>query len=156
MLAFVAVCAGLGWLYLLRDTRALAAGPMVSRSLPLEELAGSAAQPLLRMAVAWLPAGLAAGFALALFTRMRALAIAVSAGVLAFVLLFATTAASESVANNERLSPHLVPALGRHGVWVATAFVIIGALPAARVRAWARRDRPPEPTTMRPTSSSAA
>ena len=155
VLVVVAVCAGVGWLYLLRDDRVLASGPSMTGALPLEELAGSGGQPLLRVAVAWLPAGFAAGLALALCTRMRATFVALSSGGVAFVVLFITTAASEAVSRNERVSTHLGPALDRTGIWAATAFVIIGALLAV-VPARARRARPPEPSTTDAASSLAA
>ena len=128
LLVVVVVCAGVGWLYLLRDERVLASGPVLGGALPLEELAGAGGQPLLRMAVAWLPAGFAAGLALALCTRMRATFVALASGLAAFVILFLTTAASEAVSRNEHVSAHLAPALGRSGLWAATALVIIGAL----------------------------
>jgi hypothetical protein len=156
LLAIVAVCAGLGWLYLLRGTGALAAGPAARGALPLQELAGQGAQPLLRMAVAWLPAGFAAALALGLCTRMRLAAIAVGVGLLSFALLFSSTAASEAVSRNERLSAHLVPALQRTGLWTAVALVVIGSLPGAAAGARARRRPRRAATTMRATSSSAA
>ena len=131
LLALVAVLAGVGWLYLLRDSTALAAGPRMRGALPLEELATRDAQPLLRMAVAWLPAGFAAGLALGLCTRMRAPSIAVGSGLLSFAVLFSTTAASEAVSRNERLAQHLGPALHRSGLWAAVAFVVIGSFLAA-------------------------
>ena len=149
------MCGGVGWLYLLRDTRALASGPVMAGALPLEELAGAGGQPLLRMAVAWLPAGFAAGRALALCTRMRATFIAMSSGVVTFVILFLSTAASEAVSRNERLSAHLTPALDRTGLWTATALVIIGALLAV-APARARKARPPAPSTTDAASSLAA
>ena len=151
----VAVCAGVGWLYLLRDVRAFASGPSMAGALPLEELAGAGSQPLLRMAVAWLPAGFAAGLALALCTRMRTTFVALSSGVVAFVVLFLSTAASEAVSRNEHVSAHLGPALDRTGVWTATALMIIGALLAV-VPARARRARRPAPSTTDAASSLAA
>src|SRR5439155_15383489 len=60
-LAVLAIVGGVGWLYLIRDVHVLAHGPKVSGALPLEELASKGSQPLLRMAVAWLPAGFAGG-----------------------------------------------------------------------------------------------
>jgi hypothetical protein len=155
LLVVAAVCAGVGWLYLLRDDGVLASGPVMTGALPLEELAGAGSQPLLRMALAWLPAGLAAGLALALCTRMRATFVALSSGAVTFVILFLTTAASEAVSRNERVSTHLVPALNRTGVWAATALVIVGALLAA-APARARRDRRPAPSTTDAASSLAA
>jgi hypothetical protein len=130
----VAICAGIGWLYLLRDSAVLAAGPQLHAALPLEELASRDAQPLLRMAVAWLPAGFAAGLALGLASRRpHAGWIAVACGALTFTILFLTTAASEAVSQNERLAAYLGPALHRSGLWGAVALAVIGSLPAVVV-----------------------
>src|SRR4051794_5622523 len=49
-----AVVAGTGWLYLLRHTSVLAVGPSFRGALPLQQLAGGSAQPLGRMAAAWI------------------------------------------------------------------------------------------------------
>jgi hypothetical protein len=118
---------------LIRDVHALAHGPEVTGALPLEELARRASQPLLRMAVAWLPAGFAAGFALALATRLRAAVIAASTGLLALLILFSTTAASEAVSHNETFAEHIRSALERSGLWTAVGFVVIGSILAVAV-----------------------
>jgi hypothetical protein len=152
----VALCAGVGWLYLLRDDTALRAGPSMKGALPLQELAGRGAQPLLRVAVAWIPSGLAAGIALALCTRMRAATISAACGLLAFVLLFATTAASEAVEKNERLAAGLGPAFGRSGLWAAVVLVVIGSFLGAALSARARRHPLRVPMPRRRASSSAA
>jgi hypothetical protein len=128
VVAVVAVVAGVGWLYLLRDNGALAAGPKLAGALPLEELAGRGAQPLLRMAVAWLPAGFAMGAALALGTRLRTVWVAVSTAVLAFLILGSTTTASEAVSRNEMFVQHLRSSLMRAGLWAAVGFAVIGSL----------------------------
>lgn len=139
LLAAVAICGGIGWLYLLRKTGTLTAGPVFHGALPLEELAGGAAQPLLRMATAWLPAGFAAGLALGYLTRLRAAAVVGSCGLIAALLLYALTAASEALIHNEHVVRHLAPALGRSGLWAAVILAVIGSLPAAAVAAAARR-----------------
>lgn len=134
------MCAGVGWLYLLRGVGAVAAGPRVSGALPLEELARHGAQPLLRMAVAWLPAGFAVGLALRLGAGLRAPAVAIGCGLLSLVLLGSSTAASEAVSRNERFGAHVLPALHRSGVWTAVAFAVIGSLLAvAALRGGPRR-----------------
>jgi hypothetical protein len=117
-----------GWLYLLRDVRALAVGPKLSGALPLEELASRGAQPVLRVILAWLPAGFTIGLAFALCTRFRGAAVGASAGVLALVVLGSTTAASEAVSRNERLSEHVWPALAQPGVLAAVAIVVMGSI----------------------------
>ena len=66
----VALAAGLGWLYVLRSANLFAAGPNVNDSLPLLQLAGFDGQPLLRMVVAFLPVGIAAGLALGRLGRI--------------------------------------------------------------------------------------
>lgn len=110
-------------------------------ALPLEELAQRASQPLLRMAVAWLPAGFAAGLALALATRLRAAVIAASTGLVALLILFSTTAASEAVSHNETFAEHVRSALSRSGLWTAVAFVVIGSILAAALAGTGRRGR---------------
>lgn len=131
LLAVVAIVAGVGWLYLIRRVHLLGHGPAVSGALPLEELARKGSQPLLRMVVAWLPAGFAAGLALLLTTRLRAAWVAASCGLLALLILGSTTAASEAVSTSERFGAHVAPALHQSGVWTAVALVVIGATLAA-------------------------
>jgi hypothetical protein len=48
VIAAIAVIAGVGWLYLLRDAGLLGVGPRVRDALPLQQLAGDDGQPLLR------------------------------------------------------------------------------------------------------------
>jgi hypothetical protein len=157
LLAVVAVCAGLGWLYLLRSTQVLSVGPHMQAALPLEELANHGSQPLLRMAVAWIPAGFAAGLALALTTRLRAGSVAAATGLLSFAMLYLSTASSEAVSRNERFSQHLGPALGKSGLWAAVALVVIGSLLAvlALTGGRARRRRPASRTPAGTLSSAA-
>jgi hypothetical protein len=147
VVAVVAIAAGIGWLYLLRDSSALAVGPRLHGALPLEELAGRGAQPLGRVAVAWLPAGFAAGLALGLAARRpRTVWIAPVCGMLTLAIVFSTTAGSEAVSQNERLSAHWGSALEREGLWAAVAFVVIGSLPAVALAA-RRRRRPAAAST---------
>lgn len=122
------VAGGVGWLYLLRHERVLDLGPHIPGALPLEQLAGEASQPLARMAVAWLPTGAAAGVVLMVLTRSRASVRLLGLTLLSFVVLFLTTAASDAVAQNERLLDHLGAPLARGGVWAAVLLVITGSL----------------------------
>lgn len=108
--------------------QALDIGPKVAGALPLEELAARGSQPLVRMAIAWLPAGFAAGLALVLSTRLRPAAVAVASGALALLILGSTTAASEAVARSESFSEHIRPALHRSGLWTAVVFTVIGSI----------------------------
>jgi hypothetical protein len=140
-LVLLAIAGGVGWLYLIRDVHALAHGPSVSGALPLEELARRSSQPLLRMAVAWLPAGFAAGIALALTTRLAGAAVAASTGLLALLVLWATTAGSEAVSHNETFAEHWRSALGLSGLWAAAGFVVIGSIAAAAVAGRGPRGR---------------
>lgn len=133
VIAIAAIAAGVGWLYLLDRMHALDLGPHAKGALPLEELASRGAQPLARMVVAWAPAGFAATLALTHLARVRRVPAVVSVAALATVILFATTAASEALARNARLSEHLSPTLARSGLWVAVACVFMGSLAAAAV-----------------------
>jgi hypothetical protein len=127
-LVLLAVCAGMGWLYLLREAGALDAGPRLSGALPLEQLARGDDQPLLRVVFAWVPAGVAAGVALAWATGWdrgrRALAI----GLLGFVVLFATGAVSDAVAVNETVVSKLGGQFSHGGLWIEVACLVIGSL----------------------------
>lgn len=124
----VAVAAGVGWLYLLRDRHVLDVGRHFAGALPLERLARADAQPLGRLVLAWVPAGLVAGLALGAIgvrTRTRrALAVAP----VALLTLFVASAASEAVTVSEPLSQHLSPVAGRASLWLATALMTVGAL----------------------------
>jgi hypothetical protein len=124
----VAVVAGTGWLYLLRDFHGLAFGPRLDGALPLQQLAGGSAQPLPRMIVAWLPAGLALGAALRALTRLRLPARAAFTVVGGAFLLLAASAISDAVAENDPLSGHISAAFSRGGVWLAVALLGTGVL----------------------------
>jgi hypothetical protein len=129
-LAAVGVCvlacvAAVGWLYLLRDSPALRAGPPVTGALPLQRLAHQEAQPLLRFLLAWAPAGLAAGLALAWLARLGATASAAVAGAVAFVVLFATGAFADAVTANEAVAPHVASQPGHAAPWLAAAVMAV-------------------------------
>jgi hypothetical protein len=127
-LVLLAVCAGMGWLYLLREAGALDAGPRLSGALPLEQLARGDDQSLLRVAVAWVPAGVAAGFALAWATRWGRGRRALAVGLLGFVVLFATGAVSDAVAVNETVASKLGDQFSHGGIWIEVACLVIGSL----------------------------
>ena len=124
----LAVVAGIGWLYLVRATAALALGPRVAGALPLQQLAGQDAQPLLRVATAWLASGFAAGMMMARLTGLRRGAGTVLAAAVAAVLLVVAGAASDAVAVSEPVVQHLAPQLQRVGVWVESGLLAAGAL----------------------------
>jgi hypothetical protein len=121
----VAVLAGFGWLYVLHRSGELAAGPDVREALPLQRLAGGAAQPLSRVVLAWLPAGLVAGVALKAtgMGRWRALAVFAAAA----VVLIALGASADAVTASERFLPHVAPQLTRTAIWVAAGLAGAGA-----------------------------
>ena len=123
----VAASAAIGWLYLLRDARALHAGPAVGGALPLQRLAGQDGQPALPFLLAWAPAGLAAGAALGWATRLPAVARAGVAGAVAFVVLFATGALADAVTASQSPWAHITPQLGRGALWLGAATMAAGA-----------------------------
>jgi hypothetical protein len=128
----LAVVAGVGWLYLLRGVGALDIGPNVAGALPLQQLAGGAAQPLLRLVVAWVPAGLVAGLALRSGTHLSPAGRAVLLALLAWVLLVLAGAASDAAAISASVQSHLPDQLTRAGTWVAVALMSVGVLLAGR------------------------
>ena len=134
--ALLALCAGMGWLYLLRELGALDAGPRLSRALPLEQLARGDDQPLLRVAVAWLPAGAAAGLALTWALGWGPVRRGLAVGLLGAVLLFATGAASDAIAVNERVATTLGSQFSHEGIWIEVACIVIGSLLIGRA-SWA-------------------
>jgi hypothetical protein len=126
LLGVITPVAGVGLLYLLRHAGVAHLGPKAAGALPLEQLDRTDAQPLARIALAWLPVGLAAGLVIATFTRMpRVPALAVLALVAAMILVV-SAGVSDSVTNNESLTQHLVTPLGVAGTWVSLAFLVIG------------------------------
>ena len=125
--------AGIGWLDLLRRSGALTGGPRLREALPLQRLAGGAAQPLGRMAAAWLPAGLAGGALLSTLGMPRlARGALLSAGCAG--LLLALGAAADAVTASEPLTAHLAAQPGRGAIWLAAALAGAGGLVAGRVR----------------------
>jgi hypothetical protein len=104
----------------------------VNGALPLQQLAGGDAQPLLRMMVAWLPAGIAVGVALAALTRLsRPARVAVTA-IVSALLLLAASAVSDSIAENDAVRTHVSAAFSRQAIWLAVALLAIGVLIAPR------------------------
>lgn len=124
------VVGGVGMLYLLHSLGALAAGPGVHGALPLQQLAGNETQPLLRMIVAWVPAGTVAGLGLLWLTRVRPAPGVAGIALLCAVLLVIAKATSDAVAVSVPFASRLAPALGRPAIWVAVICMAAGALPA--------------------------
>jgi hypothetical protein len=125
VVAVAAIFAGVGWLYLLRGANVIGAGPLLDGALPLQQLAGGDAQPLVRMAAAWLPAGALAGLGLAMIGQVRRPVLA--SGAVAAVLLAVSGAASDAVAGGLHTTARLLPQLGMAGFWAAVLLVASGA-----------------------------
>jgi hypothetical protein len=132
---------GIGWLYLLRRTSGLAAGPRLAGALPLERLAGHGTQPLARVLAAWVPAALAAAFALAAVTRLPAPARAAVAGLGSFALLLALGALSDATTASDPIGSHVGSQLDRGATWLVAA--VFGACAPLIPRR--RAPRPAEP-----------
>ncbi|HET8672411.1 MAG TPA: hypothetical protein VFL87_02150 [Thermoleophilaceae bacterium] len=131
------VVAGTGWLYMLRDLHFPASGPMLDGALPLQQLAGGASQPLSRMLVAWLPAGLALGVTLVGLTRIpRMVRVALVIPSSALLLLVAN-AVSDAITQNNAVNQHISSSFTRSGIWLAVGLLALGTLIAPPW--WARR-----------------
>ncbi len=127
LVVLVSLLAGYGWLYGLRQTGSLRVGPPVADSLPLLQLAGFDRQPLARVVVAWLLAGLIAGVAL---IRVRPLQRASIVGVLGLVLLLISSQAADALARNLRFSHVLISRRPGFGPLVEAVMLAVGcALP---------------------------
>lgn len=129
LLAFAALFAGVGILYLIRHG-GLGFGAKIHNALPLEQLAGQDSQPFSHMVIAWIPAGFVAGLAFFSMTRFGVLARTAVLTALAAVSLLLAGAVSDSIAVNDRLSPHLSPQLGHGGTWTAVILFAIGSVAA--------------------------
>jgi hypothetical protein len=92
-----------------------------------------------RMALAWLPVGLAAGAVIATFThRSRALSL-VWLTLIAGTILVTSGGVSESIENNESLAQHLASPLGLAGTWVSLVLLVIGVAIGERLARASRR-----------------
>jgi hypothetical protein len=118
-----AVLAAAGWLYVLRGLGWLAVGPRVGDSLPLLQLAGADPQPLIRLAAAWLPAGVLAGAVLAGLPRPWRAALA---GMLGVVLLLIASQVSFAVARNVSISQVLWTRRPGAGPWIEALLLAAG------------------------------
>ncbi len=126
----VALLAATGLLYGLRGLGWLSGPPRVANALPLLQLAGFDAQPLPRVIVAWVLAGVAFGV---LAHRMRPLRRAGLATVIALLVLLFASDASLALARNDRLSDVLSATVPGLGAWLEAALFALGAvLPGSR------------------------
>jgi hypothetical protein len=138
LLALLALAGGVGWLYVLYRGGQLALGPRVPDALPLEALAGHAAQPLLRFAVAWLTVGAAVGLVLR-GARMDARAALPAFAVASALVLVAAGAVSDALTVNQRVVDHITPQLAATANLAAWAALVAGALGAqVSSRRWQR------------------
>lgn len=120
----VAQLAGYGWLYVLRGLHWLAGPPGVADALPLLQLAGFDVQPLSRVLVAWLLAGLLAGIILvALPPRSRA----VSVGLLGLLSLLLASQVAYALARNLRFDHVLFGHLPGIGSLIEAAALAVGS-----------------------------
>lgn len=130
LVALLGVVAGVGWLYLIRNSGRLGSGPNVSGALPLQQLAGNATQPLVRMLAAWIPVGLATGWALGRLVGVSRAPRAVTVALLALLALGAAGAASDAIAVNQRFSDHVSHQLSSPGIWIAALLLTAAAVVA--------------------------
>lgn len=128
LVALLAVVGATGVLYLLREARIVGVGPEVHGALPLQQLAGGEAQPLGRMILAWVPAGLVGGLALSGIAGVRRLPGLACLLVLVIAVLVAAGAAADAIAVSDPVAPHLGPRLGSAATWVATLGFLTGSL----------------------------
>jgi hypothetical protein len=127
LILVLSLLAGVGWLYLLRSLGWFTLGPRLGDSLPLLRLAGFDGQPLVRVAVAWLLAGIVFGLALIRVDPWRR---AVLGGVLGLLLLLFASQAAFALAGNLRLSAVLWDRVPGFGPWCeALLFAAGSALP---------------------------
>lgn len=124
-----ALLTGFGWLYALRGLGWFSGGPGIPDALPLLQLAGRDTQPFMRVSIAWLAAGLAAGAMLARIPRLRR---AAPAAAMAVILLLLASQVSFALTRNQRLGEVLLSRGPGIGPWLEAALFAAGcALPGA-------------------------
>jgi hypothetical protein len=119
--------AAIGWLYAMRAAGFLNQGPHLHEALPLQRLAHGASQPLLRIALAWLPAGIVAGLILRTVGWRRRSTRAALMAAASLLLLLATGAAADAVTETEPIRNHLSQQPHRPVIWLAAVLAGIGA-----------------------------
>lgn len=134
VIVLLVTAGGIGWLYTLRRVGLLDAGPRLAEALPLQRLAGGAAQPVMRLVCAWLPAGVVAGLALRAvgFRRPWTRAAWAFAGTL--VLLLAVGAVADAVTASDPLTRHIGAQPQRLATWLGAGLVAAGAALPRRAR----------------------
>jgi enterochelin esterase-like enzyme len=122
---------GLGLLYAQRGLQWFAIGPPIPDSLPLLQLAGFDGQPVARVILAWLAAGVIIGFAL---IRLGPLQRSVLVGLLGVLILLLASDASYALARNVRLEGVLLDRAPGLGPWLEGVLLAVGsALPRRAV-----------------------
>jgi hypothetical protein len=134
LVLLVTVAAGVGWLELLRRSGAFAAGPRITGALPLDRLARHDGQPLLRVLAAWVPAGLACGAALYALTGWSRPVRGAIAGLVSFVILFATGALADAVTASDPLGSHVSAQWHHQATWLVPALLAACAVMPGRSR----------------------
>ena len=128
LVVFASVAAGIGWLYVLRHAAFLRIGPRFADALPLQRLAGGSGQPLGRLVVAWLPAGIVAGLGIGLVSGLHRAARGVVVSVLALAFVLGATLVSDSLTHNESIRSQIHNEPHRAAAWVAAGLMALGAL----------------------------
>jgi enterochelin esterase-like enzyme len=130
----LSLLAGIGLLYALRGMQWLGAGSPVRDSLPLLQLAGFDSQPILRVAVAFLPAGVILALVPVRISPLRRI---VAATVVGMLLLLLASDASFALARNLRLGAVLSGRLPGLGPLLEGLLFAVGcALPVLIARIW--------------------
>lgn len=120
----VAQLSGYGWLYVLRGLHWLAWPPGVSDALPLLQLAGFDVQPLPRVLVAWLLAGLLSGI---LLLALPPLPRAAGVALLGLISLLLASQAAYALARNLRFDHVLFGHLPGTGSLIEAAALAVGS-----------------------------
>jgi enterochelin esterase-like enzyme len=132
VLLLLSAFVGVGLLYAIRGLGWLTLGPHVPDSLPLLALAHHDAQPLARVALAWVATGAAFGLLIVwIAPRRRALVALLPT----LILLLIASDASFALAENLRLTGVLWARVPPSGAWVeALLFALGAAIPGAIVK----------------------
>jgi hypothetical protein len=138
------VLVGAGLLYGLRDMPWLAAGPRIGDALPLLQLAGFDGQPLGRVVLAFLAAGMVFGATqIRTIPRRRA----ALAGMVGLLMLLMASDATLALTRNLRFGPILWHRAPTIGCWVEAVALAIGAA-IPRSSSSMRLPRPPGRKTL--------
>jgi enterochelin esterase-like enzyme len=124
VLVLMSVFVGIGLLYAVRGLGWLPLGPRIPDSLPLLALAHHDAQPLTRVALAWVATGAAFGILTAWIAPQRRVLVALLP---ALILLLFGSDASFALAQNLRLGGVLWTRIPPSGAWIGALLFALGA-----------------------------